>query len=192
MKELELRILEEGRALDGDVLKIDSFLNHQVDTLLLEHVGEEFRRLFDDPEINKILTIESSGIAIATFTARHYNYIPVVFGKKTAASNMSEETFTSHVHSFTRNKDFVVSVAKNYLKPGDKVLIIDDFLATGDALKALIDICHQAGATVAGCGIVVEKTYMGGAKVVRDAGVRLESLARISYMDKDIIQFETE
>ena len=192
MKELELRILEEGRALDGDVLKIDSFLNHQVDTLLLEHVGEEFRRLFDDPEINKILTIESSGIAIATFTARHYNYIPVVFGKKMAASNMSEETFSSHVHSFTRNRDFVVSVAKNYLNPGDKVLIIDDFLATGDALRALIDICHQAGATVAGCGIVVEKTYMGGAKVVRDAGVRLESLAKISYMDKDIIQFESE
>ena len=188
MKALEEKILKEGKVLPGGVLKIDSFLNHQIDTRFLEEIGAEFARLFPE-KVTKILTVEASGISMAVATAKHYDYCPVIFAKKGEAANMSDETYSSKLFSFTRKRDFMANVAKDYLQEGDKVLIIDDFLASGQALKALIDICHQAKAEVVGCGIAVEKVHQSGGELIRGMGVRVEFLARIVRMDDDGIEF---
>ena len=179
MEELKQRILKDGKVKEGNVLKVDSFLNHQMDIRLLDEIGKEFRRRFAGEKINKILTIEASGIGIAVAAAPHFDYAPVVFAKKSKSKNLDGELYTAQVTSFTRGTTFDVQVSKKYLQPGDRVLIIDDFLAKGQALLGLLDIVAQSGAEAVGCGIVIEKGFQEGGKMLRERGVRLESLAII-------------
>ena len=191
MKLLEERITKDGKILPGDILKIDNFLNHQLDTKLMDEIGKEFYRLFKDREPNKILTIESSGIAIAQAASRYFGFIPIVFAKKTVATNMAKNTYEAKEHSYTRNIEYTVQVAKDYLTAEDRVLILDDFLANGEAMNSLISICNQAGAQIVGCGSVVCKTYQPGEKRIRDRGYDVEVLARVKSMSDDgKIEFE--
>ena len=176
MDSLKKYITAEGRVLSDDILKVDSFLNHQIDTVFLTEVGKEFRRRYNNCEVNKILTVEAQA------ASRFFDYIPVVFAKKGQAKNMSGDAYHASLHSYTRGTDFVISVTKKYLTSEDKVLIVDDFLANGEALKALISIVSQAGAELVGCGIVIEKAYQPGGDLIRSQGIRVESLARIKSM----------
>lgn len=181
MQLLEERIRRDGIVREGNVLKVDSFLNHQIDVTLLNEMGRELLRLFGDDGVTKILTIEASGIGIACIAAQYFN-VPVVFAKKAASKNISGDVYTSRVHSFTKDKYYDVMVSKDFLYAGDRVLIIDDFLAKGAALIGLCDIINQAGATVVGAGIAIEKAFQDGGKKVRDMGIRVESLARVASM----------
>lgn len=176
MKELQDRIIKDGVFKSGGILKVDSFLNHQIDIDLMDRIGAEFRRLFPDPTINKILTIEASGIAIASMAARHFK-APVVFAKKSESRNLDGNIYTAEVHSYTHNKDYLIRVSEKFLTPEDHVLVIDDFLANGKALMGLISIVEQSGAKLAGCGICIEKGFQEGGKELRAAGVNLHSLA---------------
>ena len=178
---LEERIKRDGKIGEGDVLKVDSFLNHRIDVRFLCELGKEFHRLFADCDVNKILTIEASGIGIACLTAQFFD-CPVVFAKKTKTNNIYSEVYTSQVHSYTHQKTYDIVVSREFLLPEDRVLIIDDFLAKGSALMALADLIEHAGAHVVGAGIVIEKSYQSGAELVRERGIRLESLARIKSM----------
>ena len=188
MKLLEDRILKDGKILEGGkVLKVDSFVNHQIDVPFLSRLGEEFYRLFSEAHITKILTIEASGIGIACLTARYFE-VPVVFAKKSKSSNIGSDLYAANVESFTHGNRNTVVVSAEYLKAGDRVLIIDDFLATGSALMGLLDLCDQAGAQVLGCGILIEKLYQGGGELVRRR-CRVESLAQIARMDEQGIVF---
>ncbi|MBR5259381.1 MAG: xanthine phosphoribosyltransferase [Eggerthellaceae bacterium] len=182
MKLLEERIVKDGIVRDGGVLKVDNFLNHQIDVELLNEMGAEWKRLFSDAQINKILTIEASGIGIACIAAQHFG-VPVVFAKKARTKNIDGETLSTTVHSFTHGRDFDVMVAKRFLTPGDRLLIVDDFLANGCALNGLIDLANQAGATVEGIAIAVEKGFQGGGDALRERGFKLESLAIVDSMD---------
>ncbi len=189
MKLLEERIIRDGKVLSDDILKVDSFLNQQIDTYLIDEMGREFCRLFSDCGITKVLTIEASGIAVAAFTAWHFG-VPMVIAKKTVSSNMSGDMYSTHVHSFTKNRDYDAVVTKDYLCANDRLLIIDDFLASGSALKGLISLAELAGAKVCGAGIVIEKVYQGGGNLLRNIGIRVESLAKIESMSvKDGIVF---
>ena len=193
MKLLEKKILEDGVIRNGNVLKVDSFLNHQIDVPFIAELGKEFKRLFADRPINKILTIEASGIGIACIAAMYFD-VPVVFAKKTSGSNMDRDVYFTKIYSFTHNKDNDVIVAKQYLNKDDHVLIIDDFLANGCALEGLMDIVRQSGGTVEGIGIAIEKGFQGGGDKLRAAGVNLRSLAIIDKMDAATgsIQFRHE
>ncbi|NBI89121.1 xanthine phosphoribosyltransferase [Lachnospiraceae bacterium] len=182
MNFLEERIQKDGIVKEGNVLKVDSFLNHQMDILLFEQMGEEFARRFKDVEIDKILTIEASGIGIACIAARYFN-VPVVFAKKAKSVNLEGEMYIAEVESFTHKCKNQVIVSRKYLTEGENILIIDDFLANGCALQGLISIVKEAGATVAGIGIAIEKGFQMGGKVIRNLGYRLESLAIIEAMD---------
>lgn len=184
MQLLEERIRRDGIVREGNVLKVDSFLNHQIDVSLLNEMGREFHRLFENDGVNKILTIEASGIGIACIAAQYFG-VPVVFAKKAASKNISGDVYTSRVHSFTKDKYYDVMVSKDFLNAGDRVLIIDDFLAKGAALIGLCDIIAQAGAAVVGAGIAVEKAFQDGGKKVRDMGIRVESLARVASMSPE-------
>ena len=189
MKLLEERILKDGKVGAGDVLKVDSFLNHQIDVNFVCELGKEFYRLFKDENITKILTIEASGIGIACLTAQYFG-VPVVFAKKTKTINIYSDTYNATVHSYTHKRDYDIVVSKDFLNKDDNVLIIDDFLAKGSALTALLMLIEKAGAKTAGAGIVIEKAYQGGGNLVRDMGVRVESLAKIkSISEKDGIVF---
>ena len=188
MKILEERILADGKIKPGGILKVDSFLNHQIDPQLLYDMAEELHTLYDGQGINKILTIEASGIAIAAVTGLVF-HCPLVFAKKSKSSNISDDLWSTRVESFTHGNTNTVVVSKEYLGKGDRVLIVDDFLATGAALKGLIDLCHQAGAEVAGCGIAIEKVFQGGGNELRASGVRVESLAMIASMSDSSITF---
>ncbi len=185
MEALEKLIVTKGHILEGDILKVDSFLNHQIDTAFLPEIGKEFKRRFADCEVNKILTIEASGIAIGCATSQFFNYCPVVFAKKGNARNIGNDTYHVTEHSYTRNADITVSVSRQYLSKEDKVLILDDFLANGEALNALISIARQAGCQIAGCGVVIEKAYQQGGDRIREQGIRVESLARIKSMSTE-------
>lgn len=182
MKLLEDRIRKDGVVKEGDVLKVDSFLNHQIDIALYEEIGKEFRRLFPENDITKILTIEASGIGIACITARYFN-VPVVFAKKTATVNIDGEVCSARIESFTHKKTYDVIVSKRFIQEDDNILIIDDFLANGCAVSGLIEIVQNAGAKVAGVGIVIEKGQQNGGKLLRERGIRVESLAVIESMD---------
>lgn len=184
MELLEQKIRQEGHVFAGGVLKVDGFLNHRMDVDFLCRLGEEFYKLFSDCGVNKILTIEASGIGIACLTA-HFFHCPVLFAKKSKTVNISGELWRSRVHSFTHGTDHDVVVSKNYLDANDRVLIIDDFLANGSALSALVDLCRQAGAELVGAGVVIEKKYQEGGKLLRDRGIRIEALARIASMSDD-------
>lgn len=182
MELLEERIRKDGIVKEGNVLKVDNFLNHQMDIELFDEMGKEFKRLFADKPINKILTIEASGIGIACVVARHF-HVPVVFAKKTQSINIDGEVYSSKVESFTHKRVYDVIVSKKYLSPDDHVLIIDDFLANGCAVNGLIEIIGKSGATVEGIGIAVEKGWQIGGKTLRDQGYQLESLAIVESMD---------
>ena len=182
MQLLEDRIRKDGKVREGNVLKVDSFLNHQMDTDLFNEMGKEFKRLFADKPINKILTIEASGIGIACIVAQHF-HVPVVFAKKTQSINLEGEMYVAEVESFTHKCKNQVIVAKKFLSEEDHVLIIDDFLANGCALQGLISICNDAGASVEGIGIAIEKGFQPGGQVIRNLGYQLESLAILDGMD---------
>ena len=182
MKLLEERIRKDGVVKEGNILKVDSFLNHQMDVALFNKMGEEFKRLFADRPINKILTIEASGIGIAAIVAQHFN-VPVVFAKKAQSVNLDGEMYTTKIESFTHKRTYDVIVSKKFLSSDDHILIIDDFLANGCAVDGLIDLIRSAGATVEGVGIVIEKGQQTGGQLIRDKGIRVESLAIIESMD---------
>lgn len=191
MKLLEDRILKDGHIGADNVLKVDSFLNHQIDVNFVCELGKEFYRLFKDENITKILTIEASGIGIACLAAQYFG-VPVVFAKKTKTINIYSDTYNATVHSYTHKKDYDIVVSKEFLSKEDNVLIIDDFLAKGSALTALLMLIEKAGAKTAGAGIVIEKAYQGGGNLVRDMGIRVESLAKIkSISKKDGIVFSS-
>ena len=182
MKLLEERIRKDGIVKEGNVLKVDSFLNHQMDTDLFNEMGKEFKRLFADKPINKILTIEASGIGIACIVAQHF-HVPVVFAKKSQSINIDGDVYSTKIESFTHKKVYDVIVSKKYIGKDDHILLIDDFLANGCALEGLINLVQSAGATVEGIGIAVEKGFQEGGKRIREKGVQLKSLAIVDAMD---------
>lgn len=184
MELLKQRIRKDGTVKGNDVLKVDSFLNHQMDVALFEEIGKEFLRRFDGCGVNKILTIEASGIGIACVTAQFF-HCPVIFAKKSKTKNIAGEVYTTKVRSFTHGNVSDVIVSTRFLGPGDKVLIIDDFLANGAALEGLIDLVSQSGAELAGAGIVIEKAFQPGGDRLRAKGIRVESLARIKSMSEE-------
>ena len=184
MKLLEERIKKDGIVKPGNVLKVDSFISHQMDTELISELGKEWKKLFAEKPINKILTIEASGIGIACITAMHFN-VPVVFAKKAKSINLEGEMYTAEVESFTHKRTNQVIVSKKFLSEEDHVLIIDDFLANGCALQGLIQICQAAGAKVEGIGIAVEKGFQPGGRMIRNLGYQLESLAIVESMDAE-------
>lgn len=184
MNFLEERIAKDGIVKEGNVLKVDSFLNHQMDIKLFDLMGAEFKRRFQGEEINKILTIEASGIGIACIAARHFD-VPVVFAKKSRSINLEGEMYTAEVESFTHKNKNQIIVSKKFLGKGDRLLIIDDFLANGAALQGLINIADEAGAVVAGIGIAVEKGFQPGGTIIRNLGYHLESLAIVEGMDSE-------
>ncbi len=182
MKLLEERIRKDGTVKAGNVLKVDSFLNHQMDIDLFNEMGKEWARLFADRKITKILTVEASGIGIACVAAQHF-HVPVVFAKKSQSVNIDGEVYSTKIESFTHKRVYDVIVSKKFLHPEDHILIIDDFLANGCALEGLIDIVNKAGATVEGVGIAVEKGFQKGGDLIRSKGIRVESLAIVESMD---------
>ncbi|MFQ9510552.1 MAG: xanthine phosphoribosyltransferase [Lachnospiraceae bacterium] len=184
MKLLQERIRKDGVVKQGNVLKVDSFLNHQMDIDLFNEIGKEFKRLFSDCPINKILTIEASGIGIACVVAQYFQ-VPVVFAKKTQSINIDGEVYSTKIESFTHKKVYDVIVSKKFLSEEDHVLIIDDFLANGCALDGLCDLVQSAGATIEGIGIVIEKGFQEGGERIRGRGLRLESLAIVDSMDHE-------
>ena len=184
MELLKQRILKDGHWLGNGVLKVDSFLNHQMDVRLFEELGKEFRRRFSDSQVTKILTIEASGIGIACIAAKEFN-VPVVFAKKSKTKNIDGEVYTSQVESFTHGRVYDIIVSKKFLGPKDRVLIIDDFLANGSALQGLIQLVRDSGAYLVGAGIVIEKGFQPGGQMIRSSGVRVESLAIIDQIDEE-------
>ena len=187
MKELEQRIIRDGKILDNDILKVGSFLNHQVDTKLLVDMAKETKKLFNE-EITKVLTLEASGIAFACMVAAEYG-VPFVFAKKSKTANLSGELATAKVHSYTHNVDNVIFVPKEYINKEDKVLIVDDFLANGGALTGLIEVVESCGAKVVGCCVQIEKEYQNGGNTLRNKGYKVVALASIKAMTSNIIQF---
>ena len=183
MEILKERIRKEGKIKEGNVLKVDSFLNHQMDIELFSEIGKEFKRRFEGAEINKILTIEASGIGIACVAAQSFP-VPVVFAKKTQTKNIAGDVHTTKVQSYTHGRIYDIIVAKEFLGEGDKVLLIDDFLANGKALEGLIDLVEKSGAELVGAGIVIEKGFQAGGDALRGRGIRLESLAIVESMDE--------
>jgi len=190
MELLKQRILKDGNIVPGGILKVDSFLNHQIDVELYNEIGKEFKRLFSDVPVTRILTIEASGIGIACIAAQYFG-VPVVFAKKAKSKNIDGSVYTSTVESFTYGKSYDITVSTKFIKPDDKVLIIDDFLANGKASLGLIDIIKSAGAEVSGVGICIEKGFQKGGNELRKMGINLKSLAIIKSMDDDgNIEFE--
>lgn len=188
MELLKKAIMERGRAIGTDIIQVDMFLNHQIDIELLNEIGREFYRIFEKVPINKILTIEASGIGIACITAQYF-HVPVVFAKKGQARNIGNNVYSCMVHSFTKNATYPVQISKDYIGPGDNLLIIDDFLANGQAILGLKDIADQAGAVISGVGIVIEKGFQGGGQLLRDKGLRVESLAIVDVIENGTFQF---
>ncbi len=191
MKLLEEKIATEGVSIGTDILKVDMFLNHQLDVNLLDEMGKEFYRLFKDCGATKVVTIESSGIAMAVFTAKYFN-LPALFAKKANHKNVGNEVYSAKCYSFTHGKEYTMNVSKKYLDSSDKVLIIDDFMAGGNACNALIDIINQAGAEVVGIGIAIEKGFQPGGQALREKGYKVRSLAIVESMNDGKITFRTD
>jgi xanthine phosphoribosyltransferase len=188
MKQLKQRILTDGKIYPGNILKVDGFLNHQIDVELLDKIGFEFYERFSDVSVDRILTIEASGIALAVFCAKYFK-VPVVFAKKGESKNIGTSYFTSEVYSYTKNQTYPIFVSNLYLKPQEKILIIDDFLANGMAVYGLLDLVKQANAHCVGIGIAIEKGFQSGGQKLREHGYRLESLAIIESMEDSSIRF---
>lgn len=185
MELLKEKIRQQGEVKGKGILKVDSFLNHQLDVKLFEEMGKTFKAHFEGQGINKILTIETSGIAIATCVARNFDYCPVVFGKKYVSLNLDNDIYSSDVYSYTKQQAYKIMVSKKYINENDRVLIIDDFLANGKAVEALIDVVNQAGATLIGVGIAIEKGFQKGGDLIREQGIDLQSLAIIDQMSEE-------
>jgi len=185
---LKEKILREGRVLRGDILKVDSFLNHQLDIELLNEVGREFKKRFQDKDVTKILTIEASGIAVAVIAAQYFN-VPVIFAKKTESKTLDADVYEGNVYSYTKAQQYKIRVSKKYIDKGDNILIIDDFLANGQAILGLKEIIDAAGANLSGVGIVIEKGFQQGGGLLRKAGINIESLAIIDSLGEDEIVF---
>ncbi len=185
MQALEERIRRDGIVREGNILKVDNFLNHQCDTELYDELGAEWARLFADRPVDKILTIESSGIGLACVAARHFGNVPVVFARKTESLNLDGSQYRSHIVSYTKKREYDVIVAKRFIQAGEHMLIIDDFLAMGCALNGLLEICEEAGAEVEGIGIAIEKGFQPGGRSLRERGYNLKSLAVVSSMDPE-------
>ena len=183
MELLKEMIMNKGKVREGNILKVDSFLNHQMDIKLFNEMGKEFKRRFEGQKIDKILTIEASGIGIAAIVSQYFDYVPVVFAKKTESLNLDKEVYESEVHSFTKKKTYKVRVGKQFLNEGENILIIDDFLAKGCATKGLIDILNQSKANLVGVGIVIEKGFQEGRSVLEEMNARVESLAIIEKFE---------
>lgn len=181
---LKQKILAEGEVYEGNILKVDCFLNHQIDCVFLGEVGKEFYRLFKDEGVNKVLTIEASGIAIGAMVAQEFK-CPLVFAKKTKTKNIAGDVYTTPVESFTHGTTYDIMISKKFLGKGDKVLIVDDFLAIGNALKGLIKMVEDSGAELVGCGSVIEKGYQGGGDALRAKGIKVESLAIVESMNHE-------
>lgn len=192
MRLLEEKILSEGQVLPGNILKVDGFLNQQIDIDLLNAVGREFSALFQGTRVTKILTVEASGIALACITALHFGNVPVVFGKKHKTLNRDASVYSTPIFSFTHHTSYDVTVAKRLLSPDDHVLIVDDFLADGQAVRGMMDLIAQAGAALAGVGIAIEKGFQGGGDKLRAEGVKLHSLAIIDQMNGENIRFRPQ
>ena len=188
MQLLKQRILSDGRVVGQDILKVDSFLNHQIDIRLFNEMAKEFKEHFKNEKITKILTIEASGIGIACITAQYFD-VPVVFAKKTESRNLDIDTYESEVYSYTRAKTYKIRVSKKYIQPDDHILIIDDFLAIGKAVLGLLDIIQKSGASLAGVGIVVEKGFQEGGRIIREKGINLLSLARVKSLEGGKVTF---
>ncbi len=188
MKLLHERIKQNGSVVSEEILKVDSFLNHQIDANLMMEMGKEFKRRFEDEKITKIVTIEASGIAIAALAALSFQ-VPVVFAKKTQSRNLDAQVYTYPVYSFTKQQTYDIHISKKYIQSTDRVLILDDFLANGQAVEGLIQLVNQGGGEVAGVGIVIEKGFQLGGKTLRDQGIRVESLAIIDRMKDGEIHF---
>ncbi len=184
MELLKQKILNEGEVYEGNILKVDCFLNHQIDCVFLSEIGKEFHRLFKDEGVNKVLTIEASGIAVGAFVAQEFG-CPLVFAKKTKTKNIAGDVYTTSVESFTHGTTYNIMVSKRFLGKGDKVLIVDDFLAVGNALNGLIKLVEESGAELAGCGTVIEKGYQHGGDKLREKGIKVESLAIVESMDHE-------
>lgn len=184
MKALEEKILREGEVYPGNVLKVSSFLNHRIDVPFMCECGKEFFRLFEHDGVNKVLTVEASGIAVAVLTAQYFG-CPAVFAKKSKTSNVSGDFYSAPIKSYTHNCTNQVLIEKKYLEPGDRILVIDDFLAHGEALTGLFSLIEDAGATAVGAGIVIEKAFQNGGRALREKGYRIESLARVSSMNAE-------
>lgn len=191
MKEMQEKILAEGKAISGGILKVGSFLNQQIDTDFLKKMGQEIARLYVDEQVDKILTIEASGISIAVAAGMEIG-VPVVFAKKHLTSNVDGAFYSADVHSFTRDEDYNVVVSIDFLSPGERILLVDDFLANGQALNGLISLVKQAGAEVVGVAVAIEKCFQGGGDALRDRGIRVEALAAIESMSGDGIVFRSE
>lgn len=189
MQLLKERILKEGRVLEGDILKVDSFLNHQIDVELLNEIGKEFKKRFQDENITKILTLEASGISIAVIAAQYFN-VPVVFAKKTESKNLDKEVYEGSVYSYTKAKHYKIRVSKKYISEKDNILIIDDFLANGQAILGMKEIIDAANAHLVGVGIVIEKGFQNGGSMLRDVGINIESLAIIDSLEENAIVFK--
>ncbi|OUP39682.1 xanthine phosphoribosyltransferase [Olsenella sp. An188] len=183
MKELEDRIRQDGIVREGNVLKVDNFLNHQCDVALYDHMGAEWARLFSGKRVDKILTIEASGIGIACVAATHFGGVPVVFARKTESKNMDGDQYRTNIRSYTKGREYQVIVAKRFLTPGEHVLVIDDFMAMGCAMRGLLEICDEAGVIVEGIGIAIEKGFQPGGAELRERGYQVESLAIVKSMD---------
>ena len=192
MKELEERIQRDGIVREGNVLKVDNFLNHQCDVELYDHMGAEWARLFAGKHIDKILTIEASGIGIAVAASRHFGNVPVVFARKTESINLDGDQYRTKIRSYTKKREYNVIVAKRFLSAGEHVLVIDDFLAMGCALNGLLEICDEAGCVVEGIGIAIEKGFQPGGKSLRERGYQLESLAIVKSMNATTGEIEFE
>lgn len=188
MKLLKDRIIKDATILEGDIIKVDSFLNHQVDVALINEVGKEFKKLFKDEKVDKILTAEASGIAIGAIVAQYFN-VPMVFARKTESKNLDKDTYESEVYSYTKDKSYKIRVSKKYLSEGENILIIDDFLANGKAVEGLIDIANKAKCKLVGIGVVIEKGFQVGGKNLREKGIHLESLAIIDSIEDGSISF---
>ncbi|BEP29138.1 xanthine phosphoribosyltransferase [Helicovermis profundi] len=189
MQLLKESILSRGRVVGKDILKVDEFLNHQLDIKLLNEIGKEFKKKFNGKEINKILTIEASGIAIASIAAQYFD-VPVVFAKKVDSKNLDKDTYETEVYSFTKARNYTVRVSKKFLNKEDNILILDDFLANGRASLGLIDLVNQSGARVSGIGIVIEKGFQEGGSIIRSKGITLESLAIIKEFKNGVPIFK--
>ncbi len=188
MELLKKRILSDARVKSGNIIKVDGFINHQIDIALMNEIGKEFKTLFEGEHITKVITIEASGIAVACLTALHLD-VPVVFAKKSESKNIDGEVYKTTVTSFTRGRDYTVILEKRHLSADDRILIVDDILATGKAQQGLLDISGQAGAEVVGIGVVIEKGFQGGGDQLRDAGYNVKSLAIIDSMEEGAIVF---
>ncbi|WP_343101046.1 xanthine phosphoribosyltransferase [Romboutsia sp. MSSM.1001216sp_RTP31141st1_G3_RTP31141_220114] len=189
MELLQEKILKDGRIEGNDILKVDNFLNHQLDIAFLNEMGKEFKNRFKDEKIDKILTIEASGIAIASIASQHFGNVPVVFAKKVKSKNLDKEVYETKVYSFTKGKEYSVKVSKRYLNEGENILVLDDFLANGRAAIGLKDLVDQAGANLVGVGIAIEKGFQEGRELLLSKGIRLESLAILDSIENGVIKF---